>query len=157
MTKKWPFGFFVYSDVDKENAAQTEPETAKTVEPAELVKVVWSEPPAAVIAEEEVIEEEVVLEDETANEEPVVTEEAETVEAVQEEPAFTEEDFDDFAGEENTDYADMEEELEVALEEAHQKGLKKQRLFTGISAGVAILGAVGLATGLAIRAHFKKK
>ncbi|MBR3785123.1 MAG: hypothetical protein IKJ77_01780 [Firmicutes bacterium] len=146
MDKKWPFGFFVYNNVgDKEEPAGVE-EVAKV----ELVKVVWAETPAAVIAEEEIEEaaEEAVpqLEEEYLPEDEPQPEDAELPDT---------DDEDDF--DEDEDLPDLEEELEIALEEAHQKEVKKQRLITGISAGVALLGAVGLATGLAIHNHFKKK
>lgn len=134
MSKKWPFGFFVYSNVgDKE--AVTETEVATETESVELVKVVWSEPPASVVVEEEPLPvEETVLE--------------EIKEDVEDEACEDEED---------EDLPEFEEELEIALEAAHQRGVKKQRIVTGISAGVALVGAIGLATGLAIHNHFKKK
>lgn len=131
MDKKWPFGFFVYSNVnDKEETAQAAPETVEEPAVEEVVKVVWAEPPASVIVTDTVLPEE----------EP------------QQEDAESFDDDDD-----DEDLPELEEGLEIALEEAHRKGLKKQRLVTGISAGVALLGAVGLATGLAIHNHFKKK
>ena len=135
MDKKWPFGFFVYSSIgEKDEAAQAEPE--KTEEAVtEPVKVVWAETPASVVLEEEPLPAE-----ETVSEEVKVEAEDE-----------------DFEDEEDEDLPDFEEELEIALEAAHQRGVKKQRIVTGISAGVALLGAVGLATGLAIHNHFKKK
>lgn len=134
MSKKWPFGFFVYSNVgDKEAVGETEVVTEE--KPVELVKVVWSETPASVVVEEEPLPvEETVLE--------------EIKEDVEDEACEDEED---------EDLPDFEEELEIALEAAHQRGVKKQRIVTGISAGVALVGAIGLATGLAIHNHFKKK
>ena len=134
MSKKWPFGFFVYSNVgDKEAVGETEVVTEE--KPVELVKVVWSETPSSVVVEEEPLPvEETVLE--------------EIKEDVEDEACEDEED---------EDLPDFEEELEIALEAAHQRGVKKQRIVTGISAGVALVGAIGLATGLAIHNHFKKK
>ena len=67
------------------------------------------------------------------------------------------EDNDAFMDEEDADFPALEEELEIALEAAHKKQQKKNRLITGISAGVALLGVAGLATGLAIHSYFKKK
>lgn len=135
MDKKWPFGFFVYSSIgEKDEASQAEPEKTEEVV-AEPVKVVWAETPASVVVEEEPLPvKETVLEE-------------------------IKEDVEDEACEdaEDEDLPDFEEELEIALEAAHQRGVKKQRIVTGISAGVALLGAVGLATGLAIHNHFKKK
>ena len=110
------------------------------------MKVVWAETPAAVIAEAE---------------ENLPKAEEVTLGAVDE---FMTDNFDfdlnldfDEAEDEDEDLPDLEEELEIALEASHQKEVKKQRLITGISAGVALLGAIGLATGFAIHSHFKKK
>ena len=63
MSKYWPFGFFVYSNVgDKEAVGETEVVTEE--KPVELVKVVWSETPASVVVEEEPLPvEETVLEE----------------------------------------------------------------------------------------------
>ena len=136
MDKKWPFGFFVYNSVgDKEEPAEVEVE----VEAAEPVKVVWAETPATVIAEEEP-----QPEDEGLPEEAIQPEDAEV-------PDVDADDFD-----EDEDLPELEEELEIALEAAHQQEVKKHRLIKGITADVAILGAVGLATGLSIHAYFKK-
>ena len=163
MDKKWPFGFFVYSNVGEKEAVESAPAEAveeaveEVVEEAveevvaeavedEPVKVVWAEPPAAIVVDEdETPEEEILAESE-------VSEDAEPAEDADLDFDFDVDEFD-----EDADLPDLEEELEIALEEAHEKGLKKQRLVTGISAGVALLGAVGLATGLAIHNHFKKK
>lgn len=144
MSKKWPFGFFVYSNVgDKEAVGEAEVVTEE--KPVELVKVVWSEPPAAVVAVEEKVAETV---------EEILVEETPAEEAVVVETVTGSEDFD---VEEDDDFPELEQELEIALEAAHQRGVKKQRIVTGISAGVALVGAIGLATGLAIHNHFKKK
>lgn len=135
MDKKWPFGFFVYSSIgEKDETSQAEPEKTEAVV-VEPVKVVWAETPASVVVEEEQL----------PVEETVLKEVKKEVEE------------DDFEDEEDEDLPAFEEELEIALEAAHQRGVKKQRIVTGISAGVALLGAVGLATGLAIHNHFKKK
>lgn len=147
MDKKWPFGFFVYSNVNnKEETAQAAPETVEEPAVEEVVKVVWAETPASVMAEDAYL----------PDDEPQ-PEDAEPFD----------DDDDDFVNDNNVeeydededdeDLPELEEGLEIALEEAHRKGLKKQRLVTGISAGVALLGAVGLATGLTIHNHFKKK
>ncbi|MBR3756086.1 MAG: hypothetical protein IKK48_03155 [Firmicutes bacterium] len=99
-------------------------------------------------------EAEVVMEPEA---EPVKVVWAETPAAIVVETETAEEVFaDDFDEEEET-LPDLEEELEIALETAHQEEVKKQRLIKGITAGVAILGAVGLAAGLSIRTYLKKK
>ena len=63
--------------------------------------------------------------------------------------------FDDIEDEE--DLSDLEEGLEIALEAAHQEEVKKQRLITGITVGIAALSVIGLATGFGIRAYLKKK
>ena len=142
--KKWPFGFFVYSNVDGEAEAEADAvEVVEEAAPAEAVEVVWAQTPAAVIAEEETE----VVEDDLA--------EDEFVEDAIDELFDAEEADDEF--DEETGLPDLEEELEIALEAAHQEEVKKQRLITGISAGVALLGAIGLATGFALHNHFKKK
>ena len=155
MEKKWPFGFFVYNNTnEKKDAVQAESESVEAAAeptPVEAVKVVWAETPATVVVEEEETSapvEEVLPEDESKLEDIEETPGNDDMNS----PAVFEEDEDEDAG-----LPDLEEELEIALEEAHQKEVKKHRLITGISAGVAFLGAVGLATGFAIHNHFKKK
>ena len=149
MEKNWPFGFFVYSSLDnKEESAQTDAETPKTAEVDEEamdpVEVVWAETPSAVVVEE----------DDSQHREETVSEEF-----VDEEKNLfavsNENDLED--DDEEEDLPDLEEELEIALEAAHEKEVKKHRLITGITASVALLGAAGLVTGFAIRSHLKKK
>ena len=165
MDKKWPFGFFVYSSVgDKEDAVQPEETVAD-----EVAEEVVAEAPVeteAVDAEDDDLED-AVLEEDMPDEVvecdlmPAFEEAAEAIEVEVETDAEVEaeEDAEEdvFDEDEDADLPDLEEELEIALEKNHQQEVKKQRLITGISAGVALLGAVGLATGLAIHAHFKKK
>lgn len=221
MDKKWPFGFFVYSNIGDEEG--TEPVTDAAV--AEEAPVEEAETVEDVVeaAESEAVEEAPVEAAETIEEaiEEVVEEPAQTEETIssadeeddeeddnEDQEDFLEEDEildskivlpvedlptfdfsdvdlaleeDDFASEEESDERDerderdenedndafmdeedadfpaLEEELEIALEAAHKKQQKKNRLITGISAGVALLGVAGLATGLAIHSYFKKK
>ncbi len=220
MDKKWPFGFFVYSNIGDEEG--TEPVTDVAV--AEEAPVEEAETVEDVVeaAESEAVEEAPVEAAETIEEaiEEVVEEPAQTEESIssadeedeeddeeeeddnEDQEDFLEEDEildskivlsvedlptfdfsdvdlaleeDDFASEEESDERDenedndafmdeedadfpaLEEELEIALEAAQKKQQKKNRLITGISAGVALLGVAGLATGLAIHSHFKKK
>ena len=217
MDKKWPFGFFVYSNIGDEEG--TEPVTDVAV--AEEAPVEEAETVEDVVeaAESEAVEEAPVEAAETIEEaiEEVVEEPAQTEESIssadeeddeeeeddnEDQEDFLEEDEildskvvfpvedlptfdfsdvdlaleeDDFASEEESDERDenedndafkdeedadfpaLEEELEIALGAAQKKQQKKNRLITGISAGVALLGVAGLATGLAIHSHFKKK
>ena len=132
MTKQWPTGFFVYTDDTKEETPQAE----------SAVEVV----------------------EEVAEAEPVEEPKEIAVEEVQEDTPVPEDfcdglDFDlDEADEDDEDLPDLEEELEIALEEAHKSEVAKQhRIAKGVTAGIAILGAVGLATGLSIHAYFKRK
>lgn len=212
MDKKWPFGFFVYSNIGDEEG--TEPVTDTAV--AEDAPVEETETVEDVVeaAESEAVEEAPVEAAETIEEaiEEVVEEPAQTEETISsadeeddeendnedqedfleedeildskivlpvedlptfdfsdvdlaleeddfasEEESDENEDNDAFMDEEDADFPALEEELEIALEAAHKKQQKKNRLITGISAGVALLGVAGLATGLAIHSHFKKK
>ena len=132
MDRKWPFGFFIYGNSEKtEDALQAEPETVEAAEAAE---------------------------DEVKDTAEAASEMEEVSSKIGAEAAEDTVDADDFDGEEDEeDLPDLEEELEIALEEAHQEEVKKHRLIKGVTAGVAILGVVGLATGFAIHNHFKKK
>ena len=74
----------------------------------------------------------------------------------------SEEDEEDVDADEEDDDADgdfpeLEAELEIALDEAHKEAVKKQRTQNKVVAGLAILGAVGLATGFGIRAYLKRR
>lgn len=131
MTKQWPFGFFVYTNSDpKDDETQTAPEAVESANPVEGED-------AMPVEEQQPSSEEEIPETETLDEE-----------------IFDEEIFDEEGDE---DLPDLEEELEIALEAAHQEEVAKQhRIFKGVTAGVAILGAIGLATGFTIHAHFKK-
>ncbi len=144
MNKKWPFGFFVYSSLDeKEEAAQAEPEVVEAE-----TEVVVEEAVQEAVPEEEVIE----------DAEEVEAIEADVEEVLLEEDELSEEDDEDPEEDDDADLPDLEEELEIALEEAHKEEVAKQRtIFKGVTASLAILGAVGLATGLSIRAYLKKK
>lgn len=214
MDKKWPFGFFVYSNIGDEEG--TEPVTDAAV--AEEAPVEEAETVEDVVeaAESEAVEEAPFEAAETIEEaiEEVVEEPAQTEESISsadeeddeeeeddnedqedfleedeildskivlpvedlptfdfsdvdlaleeddfasEEESDENEDNDAFMDEEDADFPALEEELEIALEAAHKKQQKKNRLITGISAGVALLGVAGLATGLAIHSYFKKK
>lgn len=171
MDKKWPFGFFVYSSVgDKEDAVQPEETVAEEIVEAAAEEAVVEAPveTEAVDAEDDdlgdaVLEEDMPDEVVECDLMPAFEEAAEAVEVEVETEtdaeAEAEEDAEEdvFDEDEDADLPDLEEELEIALEKNHQQEVKKQHLITGISAGVALLGAVGLATGLAIHAHFKKK
>ena len=145
MDKKWPFGFFVYRDLkENEGADQVEPEAEVFEEDFEAETV--SEP--AVTAEDVVSvgTSEIVEED-------VVEESADAEQGEQE--AELEADAEEYDEEENL--PDLEEELEIALEEAHKKEVAKTRLIKGITTGVAIVTAIGFATGFGIRAYLKRK
>ena len=169
MDKKWPFGFFVYSNIgDQEESVQesvTEPvemaAPAEEITEADMDKILESkielpteaDQPDTIISEPS--EQDAPVEESIKDivEEPV----EEMIEEVAEEGEESEETFAEEDDADDEDLPALEEELEIALEAAHVEQVKKNRLITGITAGVALLGAVGLATGLAIHAHFKKK
>lgn len=161
MSKNWPFGFFVYNNFgDKEENISVEAapvEQALEPEAAQTEEVIPEEEnfgeDVNVVSE---AEPELQKEDVNHGEEADSTESDDTASADNEAGGFDA--TDTYDNEDDETLPDLEEELEIALEAAHQEEVKKQhRLIKGITAGVAILGAVGLATGLSIHAYFKKK
>ena len=199
MDKKWPFGFFVYSNIGDEEGTEPVTDTAVAeeapVEAAETIEEAIEEAIEEVVEEPAQTEETISSADEEDDEEDDNEDQEDFLEEdeildskivlpVEDLPTFDFSDVDlaleedDFASEEESDERDerdenedndafmdeedadfpaLEEELEIALEAAHKKQQKKNRLITGISAGVALLGVAGLATGLAIHSYFKKK
>ena len=137
MDKKWPFGFFVYNDIgSRETNAEVEVEVLDAEVEVEVLDPEVTEIPQAAEIPLEEVEIEADLEDD------VVAEDVDN---------YVEEDEDD------ENLPDLEEELEIALEAAHEEGVKKNRIIKGVTAGIALLGAIGLATGFGIRAYLKNK
>lgn len=88
----------------------------------------------------------------TSNEENVT---AEATDAVATEVPV--EEVDTLEEDDEEDLPDLEEELEIALAKAHEEEVAKNRERTKVIAGLAILGAAGLATGFGIRSYIKKR